>query len=113
MNNAIRNKLFLVMVGLVAALLLGQLASAQDTQFCPAGIPQWARDRQQYETTYVYAPMAINVAAADTARAVPQWCMSASSTEITYVYVPVAAAVQPSTIPQWVRDRHQYETTYV
>ena len=63
MNAVNRKSRFLMIVGLLAVLSLGQLVyaqdpEAQDPEGCPPAVPQWVKDRQQYETSYVYVPPA-------------------------------------------------------
>ncbi len=88
MNTLTRNRRFLIIVVLLAILLSGQLVYAQDSQDCPSGVPQWVLDRQQYETTYVYAPSAGDVQLAENVARIPQWALDRQQYETAYVYVP-------------------------
>jgi hypothetical protein len=63
MNTVNRKSRFLMIVGLLAVLSLGQLVYAQDPQGCSPAVPQWVKDRQQYETSYVYVPPAAEFSA--------------------------------------------------
>jgi len=55
-----RNSRLLLIVVLLSTMLLGQVAYAQDSGDCGDSVPQWVRDRQQYETSYVYVPVMAN-----------------------------------------------------
>ncbi len=114
MNTVTRSSRFLVIAGLLAVLSLGQLVYAQNPEGCPPAVPQWVKDRQQYETSYVYVPPAACQSVADPVPPIPQWVKDRQQYETSYVYVPcqsTAETVFP--IPQWVKDRQQYETSYI
>src|SRR5690606_8423947 len=101
---------FLFVVILLAILWSGPVEYAQ-ADHCTAGVPPWVKDRQQYESSYVYAPAAGRMLAAETPSHIPQWVKDRQQYETSYVYVPLAGSVHPT--PQWARDRQQYETNYV
>ncbi len=112
MNTVNRKSRFLMIVGLLAVLSLGQLVYAQDPEGCPPVVPQWVIDRQQYETTFAYVPPAVDSPSAANAARIPQWVIDRQQYETTFVYVPPATETV-SHIPQWVIDRQQYETSYI
>jgi len=117
MNTMTKRSHFLVVATLLAVLMLSQLAYAQAPEDCAAAVPQWVRDRQQYEIGYVYVPQANNVQAAEMETSIPQWALDRQQYETSYVYVPPVVTSPPvvvmADVPQWVRDRQQYETSYV
>ena len=93
MNTVTRSSRFLVIAGLLAVLSLGQLVYAQNPETenpegCPPAVPQWVKDRQQYETSYVYVPCQ---STAETVFPIPQWVKDRQQYETSYVYVPPAA----------------------
>ena len=117
MNNVTRNSRLFAVVALLAVLLRGgQLASAQAPN-CAAEVPQWVKDRQEYEPSYVYVPPVINMELAPPVEAIPQWVRDRQQYETSYVYVPpvheAPITVSANAVPQWVLDRQQYETSYV
>jgi hypothetical protein len=115
MNTLTRNSRFLIIVVLLSILSAGQLVYAQDAPDCTAAVPQWVKDRQQYETTYVYVPPASDLQPAARVSRIPQWVLDRQQYETTYVPPQLGEAqlfVVVSQIPQWVRDRQQYETSY-
>jgi hypothetical protein len=112
-----KNRIVLLIVVSLILLPSGQLFAQELAPGCAVEVPQWVRDRQQYETTYVWEPPAAElVDAAGIFDDIPQWVIDRQQYETTFVYVPPATQVQTaaaeSEIPQWVKDRQQYETTY-
>ena len=91
MNSLRRNRSLLIFVILLAVLSLGQLVYAQDSPYCPAVAPQWVRDRQQYETSYVYVPMTFGAQPSS----IPQWVHDRQQYETSYVYMPMEIVFQP------------------
>ncbi len=88
MNTINRKISFLIIVGLLAVLSLGQLVYAQEPEESAPAVPQWVKDRQQYETNYIYVPCTSDV---EVVFPVPQWVKDRQQYETSYVYVPPAA----------------------
>jgi hypothetical protein len=88
-----RNNRFLIIAVLLCTLALGQLAYAQDSG-CAGGIPQWVRDRQEYETTYVYVPMTSDLPYIKVTFHIPQWVIDRQQYETSFVYTPMPANLQ-------------------
>ena len=88
MNTLARNSRLQVIVLLLVVLSMGQLVCAQDSGDSSADVPPWVRDRQQYETTYVYAPPASDMQPTEIVDPIPQWVCVRQQYETTYIYVP-------------------------
>ncbi len=110
MNTSTKIRISLIVIAVLTALIVGQAVLAQSDGVEPT-VPQWVKDRQQYETSYVYSG---EIHASQIVAAVPQWVLDRQQYETTFVFAPqeFTGGQIVSAVPQWVLDRQQYETTY-